>query len=141
MIFGISGVDQRRENERATNGEIKMLTELGKLLRKLRIDEGERLLDMAEKLGVTSSFLSAVEMGRKAPPRGIEEAIIETYRVSDELADGLCKAADDERESFVLKPKSELARDTAGLLSRKIDDLSSDQLRSIQEILRRSKKH
>ena len=38
-----------------------MLTSLGKFLRKLRIDRGEILKDMADKLGVTVSFLSAVE--------------------------------------------------------------------------------
>ena len=42
-----------------------MLTALGKFLRKLRIDNGEILKDMADKLGVTASFLSAVENGKK----------------------------------------------------------------------------
>ena len=42
-----------------------MLTSLGRFLRKLRIDRGEILKNMAEKLEVTSSFLSAVENGKK----------------------------------------------------------------------------
>ena len=42
-----------------------MLTSLGKFLRKLRIDNNELLKDMAQKLNVSVSFLSAVENGKK----------------------------------------------------------------------------
>lgn len=45
-----------------------MITSFGKLLRKIRIDNGEILKDMANKLQVTSSFLSAVENGKKKIP-------------------------------------------------------------------------
>ncbi|MBB1518941.1 helix-turn-helix domain-containing protein [Aquipseudomonas guryensis] len=42
-----------------------MFTEFGKLLRKARIDHGLLLKDMAEGLGVSSAYLSAVETGKK----------------------------------------------------------------------------
>ena len=42
-----------------------MLTSIGRFLRKLRIDHGEILKDMADALGVSSAFLSAVENGKK----------------------------------------------------------------------------
>lgn len=45
-----------------------MLTNFGKALRKMRIDHGEFLKDMAEKLGVTVAYLSAVENGRREIP-------------------------------------------------------------------------
>ena len=38
-----------------------MLTELGKILRKIRIDRQELLRDMAGTLGVSVAYLSAVE--------------------------------------------------------------------------------
>ncbi|MDY7806446.1 helix-turn-helix domain-containing protein [Burkholderia stagnalis] len=41
------------------------LTEFGKVVRKARIDTGQTLLSMAEELGTTASFLSAMETGRK----------------------------------------------------------------------------
>ncbi len=56
-----------------------MLTSFGKILRKLRIDHSERLLDMAEKLDVSVSFLSSVEIGKKSVPVGMEEKIIKLY--------------------------------------------------------------
>ena len=42
-----------------------MITSLGTFLRKLRLAKGEILKDMAECLGVSSAFLSAVENGKK----------------------------------------------------------------------------
>ena len=45
-----------------------MLTEFGKCLRKIRIDKAELLKDMAEKLQVTSAYLSAVEHGKREIP-------------------------------------------------------------------------
>jgi len=47
-----------------------MTTEIGKELRKLRIDRDERLLDMSERLEKSSAFISAVERGTKTPPNG-----------------------------------------------------------------------
>jgi len=52
-----------------------MLTPLGKALRKLRIDRGWLLKDMARGIGVATSFLSGVETGRKAIPAGFVEKI------------------------------------------------------------------
>ena len=53
-----------------------MITSLGRFLRKLRIDQGEILKDMADKLGVSVSFLSAVENGKKGcRPHGIQNCV------------------------------------------------------------------
>ena len=41
------------------------LTEFGKVIRKARIDAGETLLSMSEAIGVSPSFLSGMETGRK----------------------------------------------------------------------------
>ena len=46
-------------------GGIAMLTNFGKALRKIRIDHSEFLKDMADKLGVTVAYLSAVENGKR----------------------------------------------------------------------------
>lgn len=59
-----------------------MVTKFGKFCRKLRIDRGELLYDMASKLGVSSSFLSKVENGKKKPPVEWEQIIISKYGIS-----------------------------------------------------------
>jgi transcriptional regulator with XRE-family HTH domain len=45
-----------------------MTTTLGKELKKLRIDLGLTLLGMAQAMNMSSSFLSAIETGRKRVP-------------------------------------------------------------------------
>lgn len=42
-----------------------MLTAFGKEVRKIRLDRGELLKTMADSLGVKSSYLSAIEHGKK----------------------------------------------------------------------------
>jgi hypothetical protein len=112
-----------------------MITELGKELRKIRIDHDERLLDMADRLSKSAAFVSAVEVGKKTPPSGFEEAVIRAYGLASEIADRLREAADRARKAFTIEPTSMLGRDTAGLLARHMNELSPDQLIDIQKIL------
>lgn len=60
-----------------------MLTSLGRFLRKLRIDRNELLKDMAGKLGVSVSFLSAVENGKKHMPATWNAQICKMYELSE----------------------------------------------------------
>lgn len=61
-----------------------MLTEFGKAIRKIRLDKGEILKDMAKRLGISSAFLSAVENGRKNVPEKWIDQIIEFYQLDEE---------------------------------------------------------
>ena len=70
-----------------------MLTSIGRFLRKLRIDNGEILKDMAEALGVSSAFLSAVENGKKKMPDGWIEKLKSIYSFTEEQSEEL-QAAD-----------------------------------------------
>ena len=112
-----------------------MITELGKELRKIRIDQDERLLDMAERLEKSAAFVSAGEGGKKSPPSGFEEAVIKAYGLAADVAERLRQTADRARKAFTIEPNSMLGRDTAGLLARRMNDLSEDQLNDIRKIL------
>lgn len=112
-----------------------MITELGKELRKIRIDRDERLLDMADRLQKSAAFVSAVEVGKKTPPTGFEEAVINVYGLAADIADTLRTAADRARRAFTIEPNSALGRDTAGLLARRMNNLSEEQLSDIRDIL------
>ena len=63
-----------------------MLTEIGKFLRRYRIDNGLLLKDMAGKVGVTSAYLSAVENGKKRPTEDLVGKIINAYDLDSEKA-------------------------------------------------------
>jgi len=114
-----------------------MLSPIGKALRHIRLEQDERLLDMAAKLEVTSSFLSALEMGRKAPPRDFVDRVISVYRLPAGTVQELRNAAAASQKTFKIEAKSALARDTAGLLAAKFADLSEADLSAIKDILHR----
>ena len=58
------------------------ITKFGEYTRDLRIEEEENLRDMAEKLGVSSAFLSAVENGNKKIPKDWLEKISDIYNLT-----------------------------------------------------------
>lgn len=58
-----------------------MITKLGVFLRKLRIDNNEIMKDMSLVLNVSSSFLSAVENGKKPMPPSWPILIKENYNL------------------------------------------------------------
>lgn len=114
-----------------------MLSPIGKALRHLRLETDERLMDMAQRLDVTSSFLSAVEMGRKVPPRDLAEKVINEYRLTALSANNLRSAISASQSVFKIEATHALARDTAGLLANKFSTLSDIELNKIKGILQK----
>lgn len=65
------------------------MTEFGKALRILRIEQGEILKDMASKLEVTPSYLSAIECGKRTIPENFIERICGIYHIAGEAKEKL----------------------------------------------------
>lgn len=84
-----------------------MLTNFGKFNRKLRIDNNEKMKDMAQKLGVTSSYLSAVEHGKRRVPIVWIDKIAGYYKLTEQQLAELNKAiiidSLSEREKLILE--------------------------------------
>lgn len=118
-----------------------MITEFGKAIRKIRIDTDQRLADMAKLIGKSPAFISAVERGEKSPPQGFEEEIITGYQLAEDVAQLLRNLADASRKTFTVKPSSNLEREAAGLMARRMgssfDALSKDDLERIVSILKK----
>lgn len=64
-----------------------MLTEFGQELRMIRLACGDRILDMAEKLGETPAFISKLERGAIVLPGGFDEKVIAAYQLNRRRAD------------------------------------------------------
>ena len=114
-----------------------MLTALGKFLRKLRIDRGEYLKDMAEKLDVTVSFLSAVENGKKKMPSSWNRLICDLYKLNKSQIDEFTKAIADSEDKMelVLKDVNEENKRIAISFARKFSDFDGRQREIIMKIL------
>lgn len=115
-----------------------MVNNFGKFCRKLRIDNGELLADMAKKLGVSSAFLSKVENGSKKPPKEWQEEIVSLYqldnRKAEELADCMFDALN--FHSIDMSGYSDGNRDMLLSFARKLntmDDSKIDQFRKMIE--------
>lgn len=52
-----------------------MTTQLGKELKKLRIDLGTNLMGMSKMINISAAFLSAIETGRKRVPDGFLDVL------------------------------------------------------------------
>jgi transcriptional regulator with XRE-family HTH domain len=116
-------------------------TELGKSLRKLRIDVGETLGDMADRLGITSSYLSAIEKGKRPAPAGLVEKIADLYSLSKEMRDSLAAAADKTLKSVKvdLDGASDPKRDAALCFARSFEDLDDETAKSVLKLLRKKR--
>ncbi len=61
-----------------------MATEIAKFLRKIRIDCDESLGDMAEKIGLSAAYLSAIENSKRTAPEDMKENLYKAYSLSEE---------------------------------------------------------
>lgn len=55
------------------------VTQLGRFLRKVRIDRGQRLNDMAEEMQMSVAQLSAIELGKRSISAKVKQRLITFY--------------------------------------------------------------
>jgi len=120
-----------------------MITQFGKFCRKLRIEKGEILKDMSDKLGVTSAYLSSVENAKRNVPKDWKEKLSELYDLSEEQKNELEIAIINTREEVTLKfnTQDRERQEFAVQLARKFDTLTKDEIEKISEILKRGEKN
>ena len=118
-----------------------MLTAFGKFCRKLRIENEEILKDMAEKLGVTPAYLSAVEVGKRNIPAEWFNAITSIYALSAKEQQGLQEAIDSSTKQIKmdLDNYSERQKQTAAMFARKLSTLNNSELEKLIKFFDKSK--
>ena len=116
-----------------------MLTDFGRFLRKIRIDCGEIIKDMAEKLNVTASFLSAVETGKRNIPDHWTGAIVRLYNLDENVKQQIEVAAANSVRSLKLDIANigGSRRETAILFAREFDSIDDDKMAQIRNILKK----
>jgi DNA-binding XRE family transcriptional regulator len=75
-----------------------MKTAFGRHLAKMRVDFNERQADMAKRLDVAPSFLSAIENGKKTIPLNLLQTLCKSYELDYQqrriVASNLCGLRD-----------------------------------------------
>lgn len=114
-----------------------MLTSIGRFLRKLRIDRGEILKNMADKLDVSVSFLSAVENGKKKMPTAWNKKICDLYHLDEEQRDAFTTAIADTESSIEMSLNDVTMgrRELAVSFARKFSEIDEMQIEEIKKIL------
>ncbi len=115
-----------------------MITAFGKFLRNLRMDNGEILKTMADKLEVSSSFLSAVENGKKKIPSDWATKIATLYSLSGEKLSELRNAISETNECIEIG-LADLNRQQAELafsFARKLNGFDDETLKRLWEIFK-----
>jgi len=118
-----------------------MITKLGDYLRKLRIRNQQILKNMADVLGVSSAFLSAVENGKKNMPESWYTTLRENYSLTNAEVDELRQAAMESQKtiSLNLNNASETNRELAVSFARQFDSIDEKLGRQLLQILRNRK--
>jgi len=119
-----------------------MLNEFGKICKKIRIDRNELLKDMADKLNVTPSYLSAVETGKRNIPDGWTRIIALKYHLTKEQLKELEDAAFVSKNEIKFNVESMKGTEKNLVLAfaRKFNDLDNDDREKILSILEKRDK-
>ncbi len=118
-----------------------MLTSIGRFLRKLRIDNGEILKNMADKLEVSSAFLSAVENGKKKMPENWMERLAVLYNFTEDQLDSFQKSIIDTNKAIELNLENATPqhRDLAITFARHFDSIDEETSKKITDLLMKYK--
>ena len=118
-----------------------MLTAFGKELRKLRIDRGELIIDMARKLGKSASYISSIETGKRTVPEDMIDLVVKNYGLNTADRKRLMDAKDASlKEVRVnLDGLDPNRRDLAFILARKLDSFEDEEIDVIRQFINKRK--
>ena len=117
---------------------MKKPTPLGKLIRRLRVDLSITQKTLADQIGSTSSFISAVEVGRRTLSSEKINLIIEKFVVPEEMERKLRAFALIQSPSFTMTIPHDTMwerRKLAYLFSKKLPTISDSTVEKIVELL------
>lgn len=112
------------------------VTPFGIKVRQFRLEKRLTLKDMAEALGKTSSYISALETGKKSIPMEYINSFCDYFELDDVTKQELIKLAEDSKPIIKMNLESVfgLQRSTALTFARNFENLSEDQLKEIEKM-------
>lgn len=122
--------------------EGRKISKYGEFLKHLRINRHEMLKSMASKLGLNSSYLSAIESGNRDIPPNLTSLICKTYDLDEEEKKRLHEAELNEERKLVQIDmekinENRLAKEVVLNFAGKAANLTDEQLKEINAILNR----
>lgn len=114
-----------------------MVTEFGKYIRKRRIDKVVTLREMADAMGLSPSYLSSVETGKRNITDTFLNEVVNYLKLKVEEVTYLHNlAAISQKEiSISIERANDKQKNSAVFFARKLNTLNSDELDKINKIL------
>jgi transcriptional regulator with XRE-family HTH domain len=116
-----------------------MITPFGKTVRRLRMDKGLRLLDVANRLGKTPSYVSAVETGKRTVTDGFAKAVATAMGLSPSETEEVMRAAIRTRADVTLSfdQLGSEERELVAAFARRVNaqGLNDDDIAKLREIV------
>lgn len=119
------------------------MTPFGLFMRKLRLEKGLLLKDIAEQMSVSSAYLSALEHGKKGPATGEFVSKLETkLKLDTAQREELRRAIRDSATNLAIPSKvTPLGFQAAHAFARKLPNLSEQQLRQVLAVVEKKGRH
>lgn len=119
-----------------------MITKLGKELRKLRLDLGITLNEMATQVGVSPSLLSSAETGKKTATPALIGKLADRFDQVDLRKHEFLQLAEETKSEvrIRLSQDNSQANGVALAFARNFDSLTSTQLEQLMAVFSNSKK-
>jgi len=114
------------------------LTPFGIAVRKLRLERGMRLLDLATLMDKTPAFLSAVETGRKPIPDGYVTQLSKAMQLNVEDIRALGRAVDRTRKEVRVETLPEDQRELVAAFARRLDEIPPGLMANLKKIVMKS---
>lgn len=113
------------------------MTKFGIFVRKLRLDKGIRLRDMAKDLGISPAYLSAMETGHKDISDSLADKISSVYNLSIEQSKELKHSIMlSQQKICITTGQIAWKNEIVSKLKGKLDTLSEEQQFKIIDILK-----
>lgn len=113
------------------------VNDYGIYIRKIRKERNETLANMAIKMNVSISFLSALEVGKKTIPQDIPERISSVYDLSNEQLNEMKNAIDisNGKIQISLDNMNDDQKEVSLMFARKINSASKKQIKELNDVL------
>lgn len=112
-----------------------MISAFGKCVKKIRGEESLRT--MASRLGISPSFLSAMEVGRKTIPMEYCDKIRDEYKITDEqyaeLFDAIAET--NGHVDIEIAKMEEAKKNTSLVFARKIESADPELVERLRKVL------
>lgn len=117
------------------------LTDFGVAVRKLRLDYGWTLKELAAELGVSSAYLSNVETGKKPIPSDLALRIAEAMNLNQDEFREIKREAINSLPRVVidLDGLDGLKMEAARLLALKLPTMSYEDVRTLRMVLEKAR--